>query len=459
MVICGIGASLLLVCQLSRHYAFETPAYDLRIHEELVANTLRGRLLYSDLLGSSFLSHHVSLIFLLFAPLYALWPSPVFLLILQGVLVGFAGWWLWKLSHANELRPMIVLALVASFFLFKGLQSGYFRGFQQEVLGMCFAIAFLGATQAKNAVVAAVSGFLTLSCREDFALFLLGTGLVLLCRKERRMFGLATVTASLAWLVLSYGVVIPMYSPSGRMAAGERWSQYGSQPMEIVSGWVTHPLSVLQAVANKGASSHLRRLLFLPLADPATLLTIGIPWIIYTTSSFCQQASLGGAYASMFAAFLFAGAIRTLAYQRVRSLIKRDLIALLLFALLIGANVRPCPFPKTMTGVSSAHAALAHLNGTICGKRVLAQGCIIPHLGRPLLCDMLGSPRATAESDYDIVLISVTRDPWPLDKSALEQLADSLAQSSLWQQETHGCLQVFHRRVEPIEKEDPNQSG
>lgn len=72
LAVTGAAAFLLMSFQWLRFYAFELPAYDLRIHEELVANTLRGKLLYSDLLGECFLSHHVSPVFILFAPLYAL---------------------------------------------------------------------------------------------------------------------------------------------------------------------------------------------------------------------------------------------------------------------------------------------------------------------------------------------------------------------------------------------------
>jgi hypothetical protein len=248
-----------------------------------------------------------------------------------------------------------------------------------------------------------------------------------------------------------------MYSQSGQMAGAERWSQYGQTPVEIVSYWVKHPLSVLAAIANPGALRHLRHLLFLPLADPATLLTIGIPWIIYTTSSFDQQASLGGAYASMFVAFLFAGMMRTLSRHRAKTLANRDVVALVTVSLMLGINARMCPLPKNVSGLSSAHAALARLNTDISRKRVLAQGCLIPHLGRPLLCDMLGSPRYTAESDYDLVLLSPSKDPWPLDQHYLERLADELSHSKAWKHEEHGCLQVFRRKTQEPYNESPNQ--
>jgi uncharacterized membrane protein len=458
LAVTGAAAIWLMSCQWLRFYAFELPAYDLRIHEELVANTLRGRLLYSDLLGECFLSHHVSPIFILFAPLYALWPSPVWLLILQGILVGCAGWFLWLMARSRELRPILCLAVVCAFFMFNGMQTGYFRGFQPEILGMCFAMGFLWAVQGSRWMAASAWGLLTISCREDFALFLLPIAGLLIFQKGKRVFGIAAAMTCLSWLVLSYGFLIPMYAPTGQMAGMERWSQYGNNPMEIAAYWVKHPQSVFSAIANQGASRQLKDLFFLPLADPATLLTIGAPWIIYTTSSFGQQAALGGAYAAMFVAFLFAGMVHTLARRHVRALAGHDVLALLFVALLLVTNARLCPLPKSFSGLSAAHSALTRVNADISSKRVLAQGCIIPHLGRSLSCDMLGSPRATGASGYDLVLVSLDKDPWPLDAKALTRLVARLDKSGAWQHDIDGCLHVFRRIANgPLKPAEPRR--
>jgi hypothetical protein len=121
--------------------------------------------------------------------------------------------------------------------------------------------------------------------------------------------------------------------------------------------------------------------------------------------------------------------------------------------LLILVSGGACPLPRDLAGLPPAHAALERLNAYLPGKKVLAQGCIIPHLERAALCDMLGSARATAMYDYDLVLICPRKDPWPLDTRALDAVEDGLSRSDAWDHEYAGCLHVFRKKRPPRERE------
>lgn len=366
-----------------------------------------------------------------------------------------AGWFIWKLFRLYDVRPMVGLALIIAFFTGKSLQDGFFRGFHPEIFGMTFALGFIWAIGARRHFLGVFLGLLCLSCREDFSLFFMAYSLFWLLSPSTRKAGLSTFLVCLAWGLFAYGLVIPHYSASGRMEGIERWAQYGENPLDIAQYWVVNPAKPLLAMVNHKAMSHIGRLLFLPLLDPASTFAIALPWLIYTTSSFSQQASLSGAYASMFLAFLFVGVIRVFSRERFKKWLRFDGFALTVVLALIVINIRGCPWPRSFSGLALAHDELSVINKAVFPQRILAQGCLIPHLKRSLQSEMIGSPQMRKFDDYDLVIISIDKDPWPLDKKELMRLLNQLKRSDKWIFQEYGCLQIFRRaagkeRVSPI---------
>ena len=85
------------------------------------------------------------------------------------------------------------MALVIIFFSYHGLLSGYFRGFHQEVLAICFILGFFLAERKNKRCLGMLFFMLALSCREDYAVCLLAYGLILLFKKERQWWGISVV--------------------------------------------------------------------------------------------------------------------------------------------------------------------------------------------------------------------------------------------------------------------------
>jgi|GEM_PF-5977943 len=434
----------LLTCQWLRHFAFETSAYDLRIHEELVRSVFNGTPFYSGLLGQSFLGYHVSIIFALLAPLYALCPTPTFLLILQGVLVMLGAWFLWRIAHHAGLRPMVSLALVCAFFFFRGMHESYFRGFQQEVLGMVFLLGFLWAHQSRRRTWGIILGLLALSCREDVAVFMLPLGLAACLSKKDRGWGLGVCATCLAWISICYFRIIPAHTTGG-MAGFDRWTQYGDTVPAIAAYWLRHPAEILSHIFNLKAIRLFLFLLCLPLVDPLALCAMAIPWIVNTTSSFPHQSQLGGAYGALFVPFLFLGAIRVLSRPKLRAALASHTAALVFFVVLIAINFRLPPLPESLQGAMAANAGMARLNHHLEGRRVLAQGCVIPHLGWPAAYDMLGSPQAREDSTYDVIVLAPGKNAWPLQPEDIRARIQALSASGDWAHQEDGFVHIFRK--------------
>ena len=391
----GVGVMTHGVTLILRHWAFETSAFDLRLHEELIRNSGFGKLLYSDLLGRPFWDHHVVPLFVLLVPFYWVWPSPYLLFVLQSVCVGGSAWMIWRLAGVRGLRPFWAGLTVFIFLTYRGVWSGFYLGFNQEVMAIFFLLGFIVAEATGAYRQAWIWALLSLMCREDISVFLAIAGVCMMGRPgPARRWGAVITGAALLWGVICYGVILPAYSSSGLMAEMNRWSAWGSTPGAVVSGWLTHPLEVLKRMMAMSALKHLALLAFLPLLEWRTVAIIVLPWLVNTTSAFTLQARLGGAYMALFVPWLMDGWIR----QSGRAWVLRALGSprrLILVAVILGVvNLRNPPHPHFPSGWRAAHAALKTIRAGGRDEFVIAQGCILPHVGWPRSSSLLGAPGA-----------------------------------------------------------------
>jgi uncharacterized membrane protein len=441
----GVGVMTHAITLILRHWAFETQAFDLRLHEELIRNSALGRLLYSDLLGRTFLDHHVVPLFVLLVPFYWIWPSPYLLFVLQSVLMGGSAWLIWRLAGLRGVRPFWAGLTVFIFLTYRGMLTGFYLGFNQEVVAIFFLLGFAVAEASGAYRRAWIWALLSLTCREDVAVFLMIAGVCMMGRPGPvRRWGAVITGTALLWAVICYGVILPAYSSSGVMAEMNRWSAWGATPGAVVSGWLTHPVEVLKRMTAWPALKPIALLAFLPLLEVRTVAIIFLPWLVNTTSSFALQARLGGAYMALFVPWLMDGWIR----QSGRAWIHRLLGSprrLILAAVILGVvNLRNPPHPHFFAGWRGAHAALKTIRANGRDDVLLAQGCILPHVGWPRSAALLGAPGTPVPTDgYTRVLLAPTLNPWPLRREDIERIDADLTRNPAWHREVAGPLVIW----------------
>ncbi len=439
----GAPALTLLIFELLKHYNFGTAALDLRLHEEIVRNTWQGKPMFSDILGRSFVGVHASFIFPVFSLLYPIWPCAEWLLILQGILVGAAGLFIWKLARLKGLAPILSAALVLSFFFYRGLVESYFTGFHQEIAAIFFLLGFFWAQEARKPIVAALFCVLALLCREDVALPLAIYGGCCALERRQRAWGVALFSVSFLWAATSILIIIPAFAPAGAMDSLDRWSALGNTVPQIAFGILTHPLLVLKGWVSSGVFHLFAALLFLPLLDPKTILPLFLPLSICALSSYSVQRNFEGAYAALYIAYLFAGTIRVLSWDIFAKLRDDRRVLLSVAALLLALNLRLLPWPHALPGGGEARRAVGQLNSQIVGKKVLAQASILPQLGWPKETAILSAKPPAPYDHYDYILLSDELEPFPLQTAQIRELSYSLSRSRQWRREVRGLLEVF----------------
>lgn len=119
----AVGAMLLYAAYVSaystqKHWTFQTTGYDLSLYIQSLWNTLHGDFLRLTIAPGvkHFLSWYFTPSVVLLTPVYALWPSPVTLLVVQSVVVALGAWPIFQLvkehpdaivSAQNQLAPHV----------------------------------------------------------------------------------------------------------------------------------------------------------------------------------------------------------------------------------------------------------------------------------------------------------------------------------------------------------------
>lgn len=196
------------------------PSWDLGIFSQLAQDYSRFQAPIVPIKGHGFnlLGDHFHPLLVLTGPLWALWPSGLTLLVLQGVLFGLS---------AVPLTRLAVERWGAPFGAAFGLAYGFVWGLQSALVSQFHEIAFavpilaftLAAYLRGRLTAAALWAGALVFVKEDLGLTVAVFGLVMAFRPlhrgdaAARRTGLALAAWGVAWLVLATAVILPALNP------------------------------------------------------------------------------------------------------------------------------------------------------------------------------------------------------------------------------------------------------
>lgn len=421
-----------------RHASFHSHAYDLGILAQAMWNTINGRPFATTVMfeyTSNLLAHHFAPILLLIAPLYALWPHPETLLVVQAAALALAIIPVYRIGRRLGGEPT-GLALAAAYWLYPPVHYVNLFDFHEIALAvplLAFALeAFLADRPRRGALFIG----LALLTREEVAVVTAGVGLWLFFRGRRR-WGLALVAVGTLWAALTIGWLEPALGGTGRYYYLRRYEWLGRSPAEIAVTFLTRPDYVAAGLLTRERFDFLLRLFLplglLPLLGPE-LLVLSLPSFGYLLlSNYREQYELANQYSAVLIPWLVAaagvGAARLLAW-RVRPAIT---LGLLLGAGLgaylaygpgpLGGRFRPDEF------VISAHVQTGReLLGLVPrDASVSAQSDLVPHLTNRervyTFPNLFGA---------DYIVVDTTASPWPFRPAEFRRFLDRIDRNPAW---------------------------
>ncbi|MBD2042142.1 DUF2079 domain-containing protein [Microcoleus sp. FACHB-672] len=217
---------LSLIFTLHRHFSFYA-SYDQGIFNQVFWNGIHGRFFQSSL--SSTLStnvvhdgqvpevfyhrlgQHFTPALLLWLPLYALFPSPVTLIILQVTLVTCAGGVLYLLAR-EYLEPTLSARIAVSFYAANAIIGPTLSNFHDLCQIPLFVFGLLLAMEKRWWWLFWLLAILILAVREDSGVILFGVGFYAIVSKRFPRVGLAVCTLSFAYMVILTNAIMPLFS-------------------------------------------------------------------------------------------------------------------------------------------------------------------------------------------------------------------------------------------------------
>lgn len=255
---------LCLILLLNRYYSFYA-SFDQGIFNQVFWNSLHGRFFQSSLSSSlstnvvhsgevasvSYhrLGQHFTPALLLWLPLYALFPSPVTLSVLQVILVTAGGIVLYFLARVY-LKPPIAAMITASYYGAIALISPTLTNFHDISQIPLFTFSLLLAMEKRKWWVFWLFAILLLAVREDSGIGLFSVGFYMILSKRFPRIGLAVCTLSFGYMIALTNLIMPLFSADiSKRFMMERFGQYANgdeaSTIDIIWGIVSNPWRLL----------------------------------------------------------------------------------------------------------------------------------------------------------------------------------------------------------------------
>jgi uncharacterized membrane protein len=203
-VLVTLGFFLLMAwLSIRRYIGFNAAMSDLGNMGQAIWSVTRGMpLVYTNINGQiSRLGEHSELIFFLIAPIYALFPSPITLLVIQSGLYAAGGLAVFNLSKRKLKVSSISLLLVAIYLLYPVAQTAVLFDFHGDTLAMpllLFAIDSLDRGAWRSYILWVI---LAAMCKFYVIIPIVILGVVIFSLGKKRA-GMLTIIGGMAWLFL-----------------------------------------------------------------------------------------------------------------------------------------------------------------------------------------------------------------------------------------------------------------
>jgi len=255
-VILSVLAFLLLcVWTVSRVYSFSAPTYDFGIFSQMFHSMRTVGQPLTTLERDGLMSHfavHVSPIYYLLLPVYAIVPHPATLQVLQALIVTTSVIPLWKLGKLHGFGRWKCVLLCTTLLLYPAFSGGVGYDLHENCFLMPWILWIFYGIEKGNTALTFTTAILTLSVKEDAPVYvavialwlLLTTGLY---KGERKHFviGLCLLLLSILWFFAATaylkcngeGVMSSRYRNFMSAEGGSLWSVIRcalTQPMKIL---------------------------------------------------------------------------------------------------------------------------------------------------------------------------------------------------------------------------------
>jgi uncharacterized membrane protein len=295
-LVLGVPASL-------RHLGGHSSFYDLGVMDNIVWQTVHGRLFFYPQYAMSYFGDHFAPILFLFVPLYAIWAHPLVLIVGQALALALGGLFVHRIALLHFARDpakggleagparCAAWAVTVMYALHPSLLHVAMFDFHPVALMIPLSLAAYYCYLTRTWFWLVASLALLAACQEEAPITVAAFGLYMLVfgttASERWVGAVTCVTAAL-YFALVMKVIIPAFQPNATSAGWPYLSRYahlGGSMDAVLRAIVLHPLDTLvRSFAIYKLDTLLKLLLplgLLPLLGWRALL-VAVPSLAYT---------------------------------------------------------------------------------------------------------------------------------------------------------------------------------
>ncbi|BAZ14211.1 hypothetical protein NIES4071_60510 [Calothrix sp. NIES-4071] len=305
-VLASIFFLLVSFFALHRFYSFYA-SYDQALFDQLFWNTIHGHFFQGSLSSGqssaviadgqihkvfyNHLGQHFVIDFILWLPIYALFPTGATLVILQVALMAAAGFVLYALAR-HYLPTNIAVLIVAGYFGANTVIGPTFANFYEHCQIPLFVFSMLLAFAKRKWSWFWLFVALTLGIREDTGITLFGFGLYLIYTRRHARVGIALCLVSFAYVSIVTNQVMALFSnDNSRLYLREYFGKFvpgnnSPSTLQLLWGMLTHPVELFKSLLTpfdrrvRYMLNHWLPLLFVPAISPAAWITTSPPLLV-----------------------------------------------------------------------------------------------------------------------------------------------------------------------------------
>lgn len=284
------------------HYAFKTYGWDLGIFTQSLWTTINlGKPFHYTIEthvnpSQNFFGAHFSPVLLLIVPIYALYQSPITLLVLQSFILGSAALPTYWIARDKLNSKLWGLTFATAFLLHPALHGMNCFDFHVEAFIPLFFLLTFYYLDNKQWIKGLIFTLLTLSTIEFAPILILFLGFYFLIKissqtpkvnivltLKRISIPIVLIATSIFWFFTAFHIT---YSINPLKATGlpGNWDIWGSNLNEVILNVLRNPITALGVIVNPIEKiyytlSVFAPTVFLPLLSPLELLLV-VPWLL-----------------------------------------------------------------------------------------------------------------------------------------------------------------------------------
>jgi uncharacterized membrane protein len=273
VIAAALGYALFMSFYFVRwHYKLRTHNFDLSINNNLIYGGLHGKFLESTVVfptePGKYLANHAKFGTYLFLPIYALFPRPETLLVLQSFMLGLSALPLYGFAR-RHVSDTMAAAVALVFLCYYPMHSANFSEFQNVPIATFFLFSLVWAAETRRWLICGLATAAALLLREDIPIGVAVIGGFLLLSGYRSFQGFIIATAALSYFVyLRFHVMDDAGEWWYPNMYKDLWADGEKGYKSVIKTLITNPLFVLSKLVVEKKLIYLLHLLvpiaFLP---------------------------------------------------------------------------------------------------------------------------------------------------------------------------------------------------